>query len=53
MGNTFTVTVWTNENAEQYREVRKWSGESLFKALLNFYKIKRSKKYGCVSLEWR
>lgn len=56
MGNTWTVTVWTNRprwhGDDDYREERYCGTQSLLRALWRFWQAKRE-GYGCVKLEWR
>ena len=55
MGNKFEV--WAYSPCEEYGDNcyaynQFWRGQSLLKALWNFYKAKKTGS-GCVKLEWR
>jgi len=56
MGNTFEIKSWQYVEyplKQSYKWVLCWRGESLIKALYNFYKIKKTNKHPCLKLEWR
>lgn len=52
MGNTYEVSVWSNDNLlEKYMYTSVWRGESRKEALKQMDQY--SKKYACVKLEYR
>lgn len=56
MGSKYTVQAWGRHfapHSNEYSYAVQWAGQSLLSALLALWRVKRSGKFGCVTLECR